>query len=291
MNTRHTERQLVAIVGETASGKTSAAIALAKACGGEIISADSWAVYRGFDIGTAKPTATELDGTPIHLIDVADPREGYSAAEFKRQATAIIKDIQARGKLPIIAGGTGLYVDSVLYDFSFMPAGDATQREQFNNMNIQQLLDRVEAQAIDTTGIDTRNKRRLIRLLETSGQRPEHTPLLPGTIYVGIRVPRDQLYQRIIQRVDVMLDQGLEGEVRRLSEQFGWDVEPMKGIGYREWRLFFEGEQDLEQTRDRIISATNNLAKRQRTWFKRNQDITWFDQPSELVESVAQKMR
>lgn len=274
---------LIAIVGETACGKTAAAIELAKRVGGEIISADSWAVYRGFDIGTAKPDAAERQQVRFHLIDVVDAPDGFSAAEFKRLAQAAIQDIIARGKVPIIAGGTGLYVDAVLYDFSFLPSGEPAARDMYNAMSLDGLLALVGQQGIDTTGIDLRNKRRIIRLLETNGQRPVHQPLRQGTFYAGIRVDKDTLQERIAKRTDAMLAAGLEAEVRQLAERYGWDVEPMKGIGYREWQLQFEGNQTLQQTRERIIAATAGLAKRQRTWFKRNNDIVWFDDPTQLI--------
>lgn len=279
-----TNKPLIIIAGETASGKTAAAIATAQAVNGEIISADSWAVYRGFDIGTAKPDAAERRAAAFHLINVADAPGGFSAVEFKQMTLAAMADIWARGKVPIIAGGTGLYIDSVAYDFSFLPVGAAGEREHLNQLALDDLLELAGQRGIDLVGIDVRNKRRVIRAIETNGQRPSHAGLLPNTLYVGIRVDTDHLRDRVVGRTDAMLAAGLEHEVHNLAQHFGWDVEPMKGIGYREWREYFDGSQDLATTRERIVAATMQLAKRQRTWLKRNQDIQWVHNPNTIPD-------
>lgn len=272
------------IVGETGTGKTALALELAERMDGEIVSADSWAVYKGFDIGTAKPSGDEQRRAHFHLIDIVDAWDGFSAAAFQKLATEAIEDIHSRGKLPILVGGTGLYIDSVVYDFSFLPPGPAEIRTELNNKTINELLAQIEARGISTEGIDLRNKRRLIRLLETNGQRPVRQALRPNTLLLGLKVPRDVLKDRVVQRVDVMLAEGLEAEAGELAARFGWDVEPMKGIGYREWREYFEGSLDYETTTQRIVSATMNLAKRQRTWFGRNNSIHWVENPSKAVE-------
>lgn len=275
---------LITIVGETASGKSTAAFELAQRVSGEIICADSWTVYRDFNIGTAKPSESERASVKHHLLDIANPRDGFSAALYKGLANAAIEDVTARGKVPIFVGGTGLYVDSVLYDFGFLPSASEAVRNELNSLSINQLLTRIEALQLDTSGIDTRNKRRLIRLIETNGARPQRSPLRANTLVLGMRLPSKQLRERIIQRVDHMLEADLEHEVANLSARYGWDVEPMKGIGYAEWRDYFEGSQSLVLTRERIISDTLGLAKRQRTWFKRNQSIQWCDNPSQIVD-------
>lgn len=277
---------LIAIVGETASGKTGLAIELARRFNGEIISADSWAVYKGFDIGTAKPTAEERRLARFHLIDVAEPAAGFSAPLFQRLANEAIADIGARGKLPIIAGGTGLYMDSVLYGFGFLPAGSADQRAEFNAMSLEDLVALAEARKLDTSSIDARNKRRVIRLLENDGRLPRRKPLRPQTLLLGISLPRVDLHSRVTARVDAMLQAGLAEEAKRLAQAYGWEAEPMKGIGYREWRAYYEGSQSLERTRERIISATMGLAKRQRTWFKRNESIQWVHNTEEAVQKA-----
>lgn len=275
--------KLVVIVGETASGKSSLAIRLAQACNGEIICADSWTVRRGVDIGTAKPTPTEQALVPHHLLDVVDPDEDFTAAVFKGLATQAIKDISARGKLPIMVGGTGLYIDAVLYDYSFLPAGDRTERELLNAMTASQLLQQIDEMELDPGDVDVRNKRRLIRLIETNGARPERHELRQNTIILGLRVDHDELRQRIEQRIDTMLAAGLEAEVRGLVQHYGWNCEALKGVGYAQWRGYLEGQISLSEVRQKIIKATLDLAKRQRTWFKRNKSIQWLSTPVKQV--------
>lgn len=277
---------LIVIVGETGSGKSALAMYLAERFDGEIISADSWTVYRGFDIGTAKPTTDERQRVPHHLLDIANPREGFSAAEYKRLAQAAIDEITNRNKLPILVGGTGLYVDSVIFNYSFLPPVTPERRAELNAHSLDELLDQVSVVGLDILGIDLRNKRRIIRLLETNGARPEHEPFRPQTFIIGLGITREELRTRVETRTDAMLQAGLEDEVRRLANQFGWHVEPMKGIGYREFYDYFEGDQSLEQTRERIISDTMNLAKRQRAWFKRNNRIRWVHEQVEAVDLV-----
>lgn len=277
---------LIVIVGETASGKSSVALDLAIRFDGEIVCADSWSVYKEFDIGTAKPSDSDRKQVRHHLLDVTEPLEGFSAAVYKELAQAAIKDISSRGKLPIMVGGTGLYVDGVLFDYGFLPAVSSELRDELNKLPIAQLINRIESLGIDLSGIDIRNKRRLIRLIETNGIRPTRSDIRPNTLILGLKVDREQLKERIIARVDQMLDVGLEEEVRLLSDKYGWDVEPMKGIGYSEFNDYFNGSQSLALTRDRIISDTLGLAKRQRTWFKRNQSIQWCDDPSKVVDLV-----
>ncbi len=279
-------KPLVVIVGETASGKSDLAVKLAKQLNGEIISADSWQVYKEFDIGTAKPSKAEQKQIPHHLIDVADPRMGFSAAEFKKLADRAILSIQKHGRLPILVGGSGLYVDSVIYGYSFLPAGSDEYRQELNALGLEELLKQIKNQEIDLKGIDTRNKRRLIRLVENKGQRPTKQKLRPNTIITALKLPKEELTQRIAKRVDNMLAKGLEKEVRQLSKKYSWGTEPMKGIGYREFKDYFEGQQTIEQTRARIINSSLQLAKKQRTWFKRNKSIHWANSQREAVAFV-----
>jgi tRNA dimethylallyltransferase len=279
-------RPLVVVVGETASGKSALALALAQKFNGELICADSWTVYKGFDIGTAKPSAEEQALIPHHLLDVADPLEGFSAVVFQRLANEAIADITARGKLPIMVGGTGLYIDSVLFSYGFLPPSDPVLRVELSGLSIEQVLGRADALGLDTTGIDLRNKRRVIRLIENNGIRPSKLDKRENTLVIGIATEREQLRAQVTRRVDAMLAAGLKDEVHELAERYGWDVEPMKGIGYREWFEYFAGTVDLEETRDRIIKATMDLAKRQCTWFKRNSSIRWESDRSKFVDIV-----
>lgn len=275
---------LLVIVGETASGKSALALDFAQRFNGEIVCADSWTVYKGFDVGTAKPTAVERAKTPHHLLDIADPRDGYSAALFKQAAAAAIDDIASRGKLPIMVGGSGLYVDSILYDYSFLDKAEPSRRAELDSLNINQLLKLAEDESIDLSGIDTRNKRRLVRAIENGGLRPTRSDLRKGTLVLGLRLLADGLRRQVEARVDHMISVGLEGEVRQLAEAYGWDVEAMKGIGYHEWRAYFDGIQTAAETRQRIITDTMHLAKKQRTWFRRNKCVHWLNDRSTAID-------
>lgn len=277
---------LLVIVGETASGKTELSLKLAHRFGGEIICADSWTVRKEVDIGTAKPTPEERSQVPHHLLDVVEPCEDFTAAVFKRLAGQAIEDITGRGRLPIMVGGTGLYVDGVIYDFDFLPAGDRAEREELNKLSIAKLLERIEYSKIELGDVDTRNKRRLIRLIETKGRRPGRAPLRDNTLIIGLRTPREEIERRIVKRLDDMLASGLEDEARALADRYGWDCEALKGIGYAQWKRYFSGDQSLPETRTKIIKATFEYAKRQRTWFKRNKSIHWFDNPVDMAEVV-----
>jgi tRNA dimethylallyltransferase len=273
-------------VGETASGKSALALDLAKRFDGELICADSWTVYRGFDIGTAKPTAEDRAIVPHHLLDVADPAGGFSAVLFQKLAFAAIADITSRGKLPIMVGGTGLYIDSVLCDYGFLPPSDPALRTELNSLTLEQVLERAVGLGLDTTGIDLRNKRRVIRLVENNGTRPTKHAMRANTLVLGIQIERTTLHSRITSRVDAMLADGLEAEVRALAGQYGWDVEPIKGIGYKEFREYVVGTETIADVRERIIKGTMDLAKRQRTWFKRNSSIQWVSDRSKSVDIV-----
>jgi tRNA dimethylallyltransferase len=271
---------LVVIVGETASGKSALAMELAEKFDGEIICADSWTVYRGFDIGTAKPTAEDRAQVPHHLLDVADPAVGFSAAVFQRLAKQAISDITKRGKLPIMVGGTGLYIDSILYDYGFLPPSDPRLRAELSIMDIKQLLVRAQELELDMDGIDLRNKRRIIRLIENNGIRPTRKRLRPNTLVLGIQRPLDELRERITNRVDDMIAHGFAEEVRRLGEIYGWDCEPMRAPDYRALAAYVQERVPLYTAKEQIIQNDLQLAKKQRTWFKRNQSIQWLSDRS-----------
>ena len=284
--TEEAGRPLLVIVGPTASGKSTLALRLAQQFEGEILCADSWTVRRELDVGTAKPTFQEQALVPHHLIDIVGPDQDFTAAVFKRLANKVINDITQRGKLPILVGGTGLYIDSVLYDFGFLPPGDRQARQALSAMTIEQLLQKITALGIELGAVDTRNKRRLIRLIETAGAQPVRHNLRPNTLILGMEVDRDVLRERITQRIDAMLAQGLEREVRALVERYGWGCEGLKGVGYAQWREYLEGAQSLAETRDKIIKATLDLSKRQNTWFKRNKSIHRITTPVNWTETV-----
>lgn len=282
-------KPLLVIVGETASGKSALALELARRLDGELICADSWTVRREVNIGTAKPTEAERSEVPHHLLDVAGPEEDFTAAVFKRLAGEAIKDISSRGKLPIMVGGTGLYIDGVLYDYEFLPAGDRGEREELNQLSAAGLVGRVKDLGLELGEVDQRNKRRLIRLIETNGAVPTRQELRDNTLIIGLKTDREVLEQRIISRVDNMIAVGLESEVRGLVERYGWGCEALKGVGYAQWKGYFEGSESRDEARHKIIKATLDLAKRQRTWFKRNKSIQWCTTPvslDDVVESV-----
>ena len=280
---------LLVIVGETASGKSALAIELALKLNGEIICADSWTVRREVTIGTAKPTAEQQSLVPHHLLDIVDPCEDFTAAVFKRLANAKIKELTSRGKLPIMVGGSGLYIDGVLFDFNFLPAGDRGERELLNQFSIDQLLAKIAEQGLELGAIDTRNKRRLIRLLETNGAQQQRQPLRENTLILGLQIDRELLAERITQRVDIMLADGLQQEVDALQKKYGWGCEALKGVGYSQWQPYFLGQKSTAEliiTRQRIIKATLDLANRQRTWFKRNKSIHWLSTPVNSLAAV-----
>ncbi|MEO8105640.1 MAG: tRNA (adenosine(37)-N6)-dimethylallyltransferase MiaA [Candidatus Saccharibacteria bacterium] len=277
---------LLVIVGETASGKSALALDIALELNGEIICADSWTVRREVNIGTAKPSLIDQGIVAHHLIDIVDPCEDFTAAVFKSLAVDKIKRIAARGKLPILVGGTGLYIDSIIYDYGFLPEGDREAREALNGLSNNELLGRIQQLGLELGDVDIRNKRRLIRLIETSGARPTRQVMRSNTVMIGLCIEREVLQKNITQRVDHMLEAGLAAEVANLANRYGWGCEALKGVGYSQWREYYLGTQSLEVTRAKIIKATLDLAKRQRTWFKRNKSIHWLNTPVETTSIV-----
>lgn len=268
--------KLLVIVGPTASGKSKLAMKTAKQFNGEIISADSWTVYKSFDIGTAKPTKADRQKVTHHLIDIVEAPAGFNAALFQVLATKAMKDIQSRGKLPILVGGSGLYIDSILFGYSFLPTVAPALRAHRTQKDLSELINEAQEKGIDLSRLDIRNKRRVIRALEANGQQPTSRDLSSNTTVIGVDIPNPELLKRVTKRVDNMLEAGLEKEVRLLAKKYGWQKEPLKGIGYREWQDYFNGNQSLLQTKQRIIRSSMQLVKKQRTWFKRNKNIKWF---------------
>jgi len=275
---------LVVIVGETASGKSALAMEIAEHFNGEIICADAVTVYEGFDIGSAKPSTHDRKLINHYLLDVADPLEGYNVAKFKVAASRAIKEVNSHNKLPIMVGGTGLYIDSVLFDYKFLPTGGRKVRAELNQMSLEQLANRAVRLGYDFKNVDVSNKRRLIRLIETKGQQSARGQLRDNTLILGISLSPELIKHRIELRVDDMLAAGLEREVARLSSLYGWEIEPMKAVAYREWRSYFDKSATLEETRQQIISSNLKLAKKQRTWFKRNKSIHWLNDSTQQID-------
>lgn len=276
---------LIVIVGETGSGKSALAMDIASRYNGEIICADSWTVRREVNIGTAKPSQEDQAKIPHHLLDVAGPHEDFTAAVFKRLALRAIEDISSRGKLPIMVGGTGLYIDGVIFDYNFLPAGDRGQREKLNDLSNEELVAKIADLNVELGEIDTGNKRRLIRLIETNGAIPTKQQMRQNTLIIGTKIDREILQQNITKRVDSMIAAGLEAEVRQLVNDYGWGCEALKGIGYAQWQNYVNGTESIEEVRKNIIKATADLAKRQRTWFKRNKSIQWLAAPVKQTDS------
>ena len=276
---------LIAIVGETASGKTSAAIEIAKRVNGEIICADSRTVYKQLDIATAKPTKTEREAAEHHLVDVVYPNEKFSAAQFKRLAEKCIQDIQIRGKVPIVVGGTGLYIDALLYNFQFADKPDEQLRQNLEQMNDDELTTLLKTKNIDTSSLNTKNRRHVIRAIERNGVKPNDKKLRTNTIILGISLERSELRARVTRRTELMFDSGLLEEAKSLIKQYG-SVESLKTPGYQAAERYLANEITLDEAKSQFIQADMQLAKRQRTWFRRSAVIEWFDDPKLLVNEA-----
>ncbi|MGG5330939.1 tRNA (adenosine(37)-N6)-dimethylallyltransferase MiaA [Enterococcus sp. AZ163] len=293
-------KKVIAIVGPTAVGKTSLSIELAKRFNGEIISGDSMQVYRTLDIGTAKVTSEEMEGVPHHLIDVRDITESYSAADFQVAARQKIEEIYQRGKLPIVVGGTGLYIQSLLWDYKLGNENqqeDPSLREKYaafaEEHGKQALWEKLAAlDPLAAEKIHFNNLKKVIRALEVyqltghSILTPKETPkLLYDAYLIGLDADRTLLYQRINQRVDLMMQQGVLEEAEKLFPFK--DQQAAQGIGYKEFFPFFEGELSLEQAVEDVKQQSRRYAKRQLTWFRNRMPVHWFDlvqHPDETVK-------
>ena len=279
--------KLVAIVGETGSGKTGLAIEVAKRYDGEVISADSRAIYRGMDIGTAKPTKEEMQGIPHYGIDLVNPDETYSAAQFKEYAQAHIEDIHSRGKLPILAGGTGLYVDGVLFNYSFGGHLNVQERSQLDNMSVDELATLAEKKGIEVSAQTLKNKRHLVRTIERGGKTEDTNELFYNTLITGVQLTRTQLRKRVEARVEAMFRAGLRKEYNDLRAKYEQNSEAFTGIGYREFAEWESGNASMSEVKRHIVQNTMKvLAKHQRTWFKRNPHIKWADTHDGVLELV-----
>lgn len=274
---------LVVIVGPTASGKSAVALELAERYGGEIIAADSRTVYRGMDIGTAKPTLDDRKRVAHHLIDICDVNDVFTVADFQRLAKKAIDDIVVRGAIPFLVGGTGLYVDAVLFNFGFRGGADRTRREELERLSVEELQQLLLSRAIALPP-NERNPRHLIRALESDGLLGTSRGLRPNTLVLGLDSAKEELLDRISARVDAMLAHGLEAEVNRLVKRYGWDAPPMQTIGYQEFRPYLAQATSIKEVRQAIILHTGQYAKRQKTWFRRNPAINWISNSEQCVE-------
>lgn len=299
-------QKIIAIVGPTASGKTSWSLRLAEEIGGEIISADSRQIYQKMTIGTAKVPGewkwTGLRRTylvndiPHHLVDFLDPGKVFTVAEFRDKALKYVRLAESNGHIPIVVGGTGLYVEALIDNYSIPRVNPNKKlRESLEHKSVEELIALLKQMDPETAEkIDAKNKRRLIRALEVciftgepfSAQRQKGESLFDALL-IGIDVPRDMLYQRIDERVDEMMKQGLEKEIRALIKQkYSWDLPSMNGIGYKEMRSYIEGKESLEHAVSMLKRDTRRLARKQLTWFRRDKRIIWVSSYAEAKALV-----
>ncbi len=273
-------KTVLVVIGETASGKSDLAFKIASQFNGEIVCADASTIRRGMDIGTAKASLLDRNKIPHHLLDIVEVDEPFSVAQFQKLAKEVILDIKKRQKLPIIVGGSGLYIDSLIYNYNFLPKNIANQsRSDLNKLDLDQLTQIISQRKLSLNGVDTKNRRRLIRLIETNGQTVHSNQLLADYLIIGLKIDKKQLELRLRKRLDKMFRAGLEEEVRQLSQTYGWQNQALEAIGYREWQDYLSGLISKEQLYEEIIKNSLHLAKKQRTWFKRNKDIIWFNHP------------
>ena len=270
--------KIIVIVGPTAVGKTALAIEVAQRFNGEVVSGDSQQVYRGLDIGTAKASLEEQATVPHHLIDVRDVTESYSAFDFVSEAKAAIEDIQNRGKLAIIAGGTGLYIQSLLEGYHL---GGETPHEDIlaYRASLEPFSDEELAQLLEQAGLEVPqfNRRRAMRAMEIAhfSQDLENQESPYEALIICLDDERSQLYERINHRVDLMFEAGLLDEAKWWFDHYP-DVQAAKGIGYKELFPYFRGKQSLEEASDSLKQATRRFAKRQLTWFRNRMQVTFY---------------
>ncbi len=289
-------RPLVILTGPTAVGKTKTSIALAKAIGGEIISADSMQVYRGMDIGSAKIRPEEMEGVPHHLIDVLEPEEEFNVVRFQQMTKMAMEEIYAKGKIPILVGGTGFYIQAILYDIDFTENEENTEvrtelealAEEKGADYLHECLTEVDPESAQQ--IHANNVKRVIRALEfyrltgakisehNEAQRQKESPY--NAAYFVLNDDRTKLYERIDLRVDQMLEEGLVSEVEALKAKgYTRGMVSMQGLGYKEILAYLDGEISLEEAVYILKRDTRHFAKRQITWFKREKDVRWLNKP------------
>ena len=307
-----TKDKLIILAGPTASGKTSVSIDLAKRIGGEIVSADSMQVYRGMDVGTAKIKADEMQGVKHYLINVLDPTEDFNIVKFQDMVKYSIEEIKRNGHTPILVGGTGFYIQSVIYDIDFDTQDDngdirKALEEEYDKMGADFMYEKLKKiDSVSAENIHKNNKKRIIRAIEyflinnalisahNESQRKKNSPY--DFRFFVLNPPRDILYDRINKRVDKMVEEGLVEEVKSLKNA-GLSIEniSMQGIGYKEILEYLDGEITLDEAIDNIKQNTRHMAKRQVTWFKREKDVIYinpfeFENNEKIVDYMVEKI-
>ena len=285
--------KVIVICGPTASGKTALSIELAKQLNTEIISADSMQIYKDMNIGSAKPTLQEMQGIKHYMLDFVSPDERYSVADYKKQATICIEEILKKGKIPIVVGGTGLYIDSLIYNIEYDEIEyDEKYRKELEeiakNEGLDVLYDRakeIDPEAIKS--ISKNDKKRIIRILEiykATGKTKTEQEILSRKNEVpydykvfAINMDRQVLYDRINKRVDIMVEQGLIEEVKMISEKYKKYPTAMQALGYKEIKQYLDGNLTKEEAIEKIKQETRRYAKRQLTWFRKNKQTIWLD--------------
>ena len=288
-------KKVLVIVGPTASGKTSFGILCANKYNGEIISGDSIQIYRGLDIGSAKATVIERNSAVHHLIDIKDASDNYSVKEFQELGRNLIDDIASRGKLPIIVGGTGLYIKALLYDYTFYDEQEPdNEYTELSNEDIYNILLKEDPKCLEKIHIN--NRKRLVRALNVLRKHSlgisqirenQSHELLYDAKLIGLTKDRETLYKDIETRVDKMVDDGLIDEIKGLLDSgISFENQSMQGIGYKEFRAYFNNEKSLEECVNDVKRNTKHFAKRQYTWFNNQMPIEWFDNRDDAILSI-----
>ena len=295
------KKTVIVIAGPTASGKTSLSIGIAKKIGGEIVSADSMQIYKDMDIATAKPTEAEMQGIPHHLISIVDSDESFSVAAYKEKAVEAIADIFCRGRIPVVVGGTGLYIDTLVNNTTFFDFDKSDQREKLQmrlqNEGIEKLFDELKSVDPETAErLHINDTKRILRALEVyystgktislQAELSHENESQYNWLIIGLTAEnRDVLYDRINRRVDIMLDDGLIEEAKTFfsSEK---SSTAKQAIGYKELKGFFDGSISLEEATENLKRETRRYAKRQLTWFRRNKNINWINIDNKTSEEV-----
>ena len=292
--------KVIVVVGPTGVGKSAIGLKIAETLNSEIISGDSIQIYRQLDIGSAKMNTDEMNGIKHYLIDEKDLKQSYNVMEFQNEARRIMADIHARGKTPLIVGGTGLYIKAVLYDYEFQYEDNneafMKEHEKYSNDELYSML--LDADIESTKKIHKNNRKRVLRALFMASVGEKKSEIISkqkaqpiyDVFIVGCTLERHKLYERINQRVDLMIKSGLKKELEKLNEiENIWTYQGMQGIGYREWKDYFLSDKSENQVIEDIKKHSRQFAKRQYTWFNNQMDMRWYDMENELVVNSIMK--